>query len=69
MVLEPEIFRYIEGDDTVFEKEPLEQLVEKKQLMSYMHKGFWQCMDNAREKLMLDNMLSSNCAPWKKWKD
>ena len=69
MVLEPEIFRYIEGDDTVFEKEPLEQLVEKKQLMSYMHKGFWQCMDNAREKLMLDNMLRSNCAPWKKWKD
>lgn len=69
MVLEPEIFRYIEGDDTVFEKEPLEQLVEKKQLMSYMHNGFWQCMDNAREKLMLDNMLSSNCAPWKKWKD
>lgn len=69
MVLEPEIFRYIEGDDTVFEKEPLEQLVEKKQLMSYMHKGLWQCMDNAREKLMLDNMLSSNCAPWKKWKD
>lgn len=69
MVLEPEIFRYIEGDDTVFEKEPLEQLVKKKQLMSYMHKGFWQCMDNAREKLMLDNMLSSNCAPWKKWKD
>lgn len=69
MVLEPEIFRYIEGDDTVFEKEPLEQIVEKKQLMSYMHKGFWQCMDNAREKLMLDNMLSSNCAPWKKWKD
>ena len=69
MVLEPEIFRYIEGDDTVFEKEPLEQLVEKKQLMSYMHKGFWQCMDNAREKLMLDNILSSNCAPWKKWKD
>lgn len=69
MVLEPEIFRYIEGDDTVFEKEPLEQLVEKKQLMSYMHRGFWQCMDNAREKLMLDNMLSSNCAPWKKWKD
>lgn len=37
--------------------------------MSYMHNGFWQCMDNAREKLMLDNMLSSNCAPWKKWKD
>ena len=69
MVLEPEIFRYIEGDDTVFEKEPLEKLVERKQLMSYMHSGFWQCMDNAREKLMLDNMLSSNCAPWKKWKD
>ena len=45
MVLCPEIFNYIEGDNTVFEREPLEKLAEEGQLMSYMHKGFWQCMD------------------------
>ena len=37
--------------------------------MSYMHKGFWQCMDNAREKWMLEQMLEEGVAPWKKWKD
>ncbi len=69
MVLEPKVFEYIIDDSTVFEKEPLQKMAEEKQLMSYMHKGFWQCMDNAREKLMLENMLNSNLAPWKKWND
>lgn len=69
MVLEPEIFGLIEGDDTVFEREPLENLAARGELMSYMHKGFWQCMDNAREKLMLEKMLESGSAPWKKWED
>ena len=69
MVLEPEIFDYIEGDRTVFEKEPLEQLAKAGELMSYVHKGFWQCMDNAREKLMLEKLLESGKAPWKKWED
>ena len=69
MVLNPEIFDYINGDDTVFEKEPLEELAESGELMSYMHKGFWQCMDNVREKAMLEAMLESGKAPWKKWKD
>ncbi|MBR3834619.1 MAG: glucose-1-phosphate cytidylyltransferase [Lachnospiraceae bacterium] len=69
MVLQPEIFDFIEGDCTVFEKEPLEQLVNRGELMSYMHKGFWQCMDNSREKLMLEKLLESGTAPWKKWKD
>ena len=63
------MFEYIIDDSTVFEKEPLQKMAEEKQLMSYMHKGFWQCMDNAREKLMLENMLNSNLAPWKKWND
>lgn len=67
MVLEPEIFRYIEGDQTVFERGPLERLAEEGELMSYMHKGFWQCMDNAREKLMLEKYLENGTAPWKKW--
>ena len=69
MVLEPEIFDYIEGDSTVFEKEPLEQLAAKGELMSYVHKGFWQCMDNMREKEMLEKLLANNKAPWKKWED
>ena len=69
MVLEPEIFDYIDGDATVFEKEPLEQLAAKGELMSYIHKGFWQCMDNMREKEMLEKLLVNNKAPWKKWED
>ena len=69
MVLNPEIFDYIEGDKTVFEKEPLEKLAEEGQLMSYMHKGFWQCMDNVREKALLDKLLENGKAPWKKWED
>lgn len=67
MVLEPEIFNYIENDQTIFEKEPLMKLVEEGQLMSYIHKGFWQCMDNIREKNMLEKMLIEDKAPWKKW--
>lgn len=69
MVLNPEIFDYIEDDNTVFEREPLERLAQEGQLMSYMHKGFWQCMDNVREKNMLDRLLESGQAPWKKWED
>ena len=67
MVLEPEIFDYLEDDSTVFEKEPLEELVKKGELMSYMHRGFWQCMDNMREKNELEKYWESGCAPWKKW--
>lgn len=67
MVLNPEIFDYIDGDDTVFEREPLEQLANKGQLMSYMHRGFWQCMDNKREMDMLEKLLVKGQAPWKKW--
>jgi glucose-1-phosphate cytidylyltransferase len=67
MVLEPEIFNYIEGDETVFEKSPLEQLASEGQLMSYMHRGFWQCMDNIREKLELEKLIEARKAPWIKW--
>lgn len=69
MVLGPEIFNYIEGDSTVFEKEPLERLANEGQLMSYMHKGFWQCMDSVREKQMLEKLIEKNNAPWMKWED
>ena len=67
MVLNPRIFDYIDGDQTVFEKEPLERLADEGQLMSYMHKGFWQCMDNLREKSLLEKYWDSGKAPWKKW--
>lgn len=67
MVLQPDIFDYIEGDDTNFEKGPLTKIAAEGQLMSYNHTGFWQCMDNIREKKLLDQLLSDNVAPWKKW--
>jgi glucose-1-phosphate cytidylyltransferase len=67
MVLEPKIFDYIEGDKTIFEKGPLTQLAEAGELMSYTHCGFWQCMDNIREKNLLEALLADGKAPWKKW--
>ena len=67
MVLQPEVFNYLTGDTCVFEKEPLSKLAEEGQLMSYIHEGFWQCMDNIREKNMLESLLLKGVAPWKKW--
>lgn len=69
MVFQPEIFDYLKDDSTVLERDPLERLAEEGQLMSYMHRGFWQCMDNIREKEMLEKLLAAGKAPWKKWKD
>lgn len=69
MVFEPGIFDYIEGDSTVFEKTSLNKLVKEKQLNSYTHKGFWQCMDTLREKQKLEQLWDSDKAPWKIWKD
>lgn len=69
MVLKPDVFNYIEDDQTVFEKEPLERLADEGELMSYTHKGFWQCMDTIREMEGLEKLLEVNKAPWKKWKD
>ena len=67
MVLEPKIFDYIEGDMTIFEKGPLSKLADEGELMSYKHRGFWQCMDNIREKNLLETLLAEDKAPWKKW--
>ena len=69
MVLNPEIFDYIKDDSTIFEAEPMEKLVAQSELMSYIHKGFWQCMDTQREHYMLEQLLKTNQAPWKKWKN
>lgn len=67
MVLEPEIFNYLEDDSTIFETVPMERLASDEQLMSYRHNGFWQCMDSLREKNLLENYWESGEAPWKIW--
>ena len=67
MVLEPRIFDYIEGDHSVFEKYPLEKVAAEGELMSYLHTGYWQCMDTKREMDMLENLWQSGKAPWKSW--
>lgn len=67
MVLEPEVFDYIEGDSTVFEKYPLETLAKEGKLSAYLFDGYWQCMDTKREMDMLNEMWDHNKAPWKKW--
>ena len=67
MVLEPQVFDYIEGDSTVFEKTPLERLASEGQLKAYYHNGYWQCMDTKREKDKLEELWSAGIAPWKKW--
>ena len=67
MVLEREVLDYIEGDNTAFERDVLEKLADKGELMSYQHTGFWQCMDNQCEKRILEDLWSSGKAPWKVW--
>ena len=66
-VLEPGIFDYIEGDQTGWEKEPMEKLARDGQLMAYRHTGFWQCMDTLRDRRLLEDLLEAGKAPWKTW--
>lgn len=67
MVLEPSVFELLTDDSCVFEREPLQSLAEDGELMSYIHEGFWQCMDNIREKALLEKLLTEDKAPWKRW--
>ena len=67
MVLEPEVFDYIEGDDTVFEKWPMEKLAMDGKMTAYFHDGFWQCMDTKKEKDKLEELWDTGKAPWKTW--
>jgi glucose-1-phosphate cytidylyltransferase len=69
MVLEPTIFELLRDDTTVFEKEPLSTLVQEGELASYLHSGYWQCMDTMRERGQLENLWVSGNAPWKVWCD
>jgi glucose-1-phosphate cytidylyltransferase len=66
-VCEPKVFDYIEGDSTVFEKEPLQKLAEDGELYAFKHKGFWKPMDTLRDKLELQKLWDSGKAPWKIW--
>jgi glucose-1-phosphate cytidylyltransferase len=66
-VLEQEVLDYIDGDDTEWEKEPLERLAADGQLMAYRHDGFWQCMDTLRERKLLEQLWDAGNAPWKVW--
>ena len=68
-VLEPGVADYIEGDDTIFEREPLERLAEDGQLAAYCHHGFWQCMDTPRDVRLLESLWQSGQALWKVWKE
>lgn len=66
-VLEPQVFDYIAGDETQWEKEPMERLSREGQLMAYRHSGFWQCMDTLRDKALLESLWQGGHAPWKTW--
>lgn len=66
-VLEPEILNYIKGDETPWEREPLERLAQERQLVAYRHEGFWQCMDTMRDVRLLESLWDSGGAPWRKW--
>jgi glucose-1-phosphate cytidylyltransferase len=66
-VLNSEIFDFIDGDETILEKEPLEKLVKQSQLMAYEHNGFWQPMDTLRDKNYLNDLWASGNPPWRVW--
>ena len=66
-VLEPAVLEYIKGDETHWEREPLERLAADGQLVAYRHDDFWQCMDTLRDLRLLESLWASDKAPWKVW--
>ncbi len=66
-VLEPQVFDYIEGDETIWEREPLENLAKDSQIIAYKHSGFWRPMDTLRDKRELGELWNTNKADWKVW--
>jgi glucose-1-phosphate cytidylyltransferase len=66
-VLEPEAIDYIEGDDSQWEREPLERLAKDGQLMAFRHESFWQCMDTLRDKKLLEDLWEGGAPPWRVW--
>ncbi len=67
-VLEPAVLDYLSGDETIWEREPLEQIAARGALVAYRHQGFWQPMDTLRDKQYLEDEWESGQAPWKVWK-
>jgi len=67
LVLEPEVFEYIEDNETMFEQDPLERLARDQQLVAYRHEEFWQCMDTLRDVRLLNELWKKGEAPWKSW--
>ncbi len=65
-VIEPKFLEYIEGDEIMLEREPLEKATEEGELMAFEHEGFWQCMDTKRDHQFLEKLWSNDKAPWKK---
>jgi len=66
-VLEPRVLDYIDGDETIWEREPLERLAEDGQLVAFRHDGFWQPMDTLRDVRLLESLWQSGEVPWKAW--
>lgn len=66
-IMQPEVFDYLEGDQTILEKAPLEKLADKGELIAYRHDGFWHPMDTLRDKTHLDDLLKKGQAPWTSW--
>ena len=66
-VCQPEVFDYIPGEETMFEREPLERLAKDGELMAYRHSGFWQCMDTLRDRVLLERLWEQADAPWRRW--
>ena len=69
MVFEPGVFSFLEGDETILEKDVLERLARDRELAAYRHNGFWQCMDTMRDKQYLENLWLEDKAPWHVWSD
>lgn len=67
LVFESKVFDYLQGDESVMEKDALETLANEGQLVAYKHRGFWQCMDTLRDKNMLESLWQKGNAPWKVW--
>lgn len=66
-VCSPQIFNFIDGDDTTFEQDPINKIINDKELMCYKHHGFWRCMDTLKDKNDLNNLWNNNKAEWKNW--
>ena len=64
---EPEVLNYLEGDSTIWEREPLEKLAAESKLGIFRHHGFWRPMDTLRDKIELENLWDARKAPWKTW--